>query len=176
MGTFKKSFANLMIYVLKITMYVSLLASFVWVFGTKNIGLTRPSRTLGMTLLTFVIVGLLMVAIYGKYDIGRRKYKPIIYSLGLAVVLTDLITYLQLMIMSTLEKDVAAFRFMHIGELLGILGLHTLLVVGFVYFGNWMYFKLIPPEKCCVITSKDADLDQLTSCIKKYQKQYDVRL
>ncbi|MBQ5392235.1 MAG: hypothetical protein IIU52_00165, partial [Bacteroidaceae bacterium] len=41
---------------------------------------TRPSRTLGMTMLTFVIVGLLMVAIYGKYDIGRRKNKPIIYS------------------------------------------------------------------------------------------------
>ncbi len=175
METFKKSFANLMIYILKITMYISLLTSFIWVFGTKNIGLTRPSRTLGTTMLTFVIVGLLMVAIYGKYDIGRRKNKPIIYSLGLAVVLTDLITYLELMIMSTLEKDVEAFRFMHVGELLGILGLHTLLVVGFVSLGNWMYFKLIPPEKCCVITSKDANLEQITGCIKKYQKQYDVQ-
>ena len=57
METFKKSFANLMIYVLKITMYMSLLMSFIWVFGTKNIGLTRPSRTLGMTILTYVIVG-----------------------------------------------------------------------------------------------------------------------
>ena len=175
METFKKSFANLMIYILKITMYLSLLASFIWVFGTKNIGLTRPSRTLGMTVLTFVIVGLLMVAIYGKYDIGRRKNKPIIYSLGLAVALTDVITYFELMIMSTMEADVAAFKLMHIGELLGILGLHTLIVVGFVSFGNWMYFKLIPPEKCCVITSKDANLEQITRSIKKYQKQYDVQ-
>lgn len=175
MGSFKKSFANLMIYVLKMLMYFSLLISFIWVFGQKNVGLTRPSRTLGATLLTFVIVGLLMVAIYGKYDIGRRKNKPIIYSLGLAVVLTDIITYFELMIMSTLEADVSAFRFMHIGELLGILGLHTLLVMGFVSFGNWMYFKLIPPEKCCIITNKDANLEQITRTVKKYQKQYDVQ-
>ena len=175
MGAFKKSFANFMIYVLKMMMYFTLLASFILVFGTKNIGLTRPSRTLGTTVLTYVIVILLMVAIYGKYDIGRRKNKPIIYSLGLAVALTDIITYFELMIMSTLEADVSAFRLMHIGELLGILGLHTLIVVGFVSFGNWMYFKLIPPEKCCVITTKESNLEQITRSIKKYQKQYDVQ-
>ena len=175
MESYKKSFANFMIYFLKITMYLSLLGSFIIVFGQKNIGLTRPSRTLGTTALTFVIVGLLMVAIYGKYDIGRRKSKPIIYSLGLAVVLTDIITYLELMIMSTLEQDVSAFRFLHIGELLGILGLHTLIVVGFAYFGNWLYFMLIPPEKCCIITAKNANLEQVTRSIKKYQKQYDIQ-
>lgn len=174
MENVKKSFANFMIYVLKITMYLSLLASFIAVFARENIGLTRPSRTLGTTILTYAVVGLLMVAIYGKYDIGRRKNKPIIYSLGLAVVLTDIITYLELMIMSTLDKDVMAFRLMHIGELLGVLGLHTLIVIGFVSFGNWMYFKLIPPERCCVITSKDTNLEQITRCLKKYQMQYKV--
>ncbi len=174
MENVKKSFANFMIYVLKITMYLSLLASFIAVFARENIGLTRPSRTLGTTILTYAVVGLLMVAIYGKYDIGRRKNKPIIYSLGLAVVLTDIITYLELMIMSTLDKDVMSFRLMHIGELLGILGLHTLIVIGFVSFGNWMYFRLIPPERCCVITSKDTNLEQITRCLKKYQMQYKV--
>ncbi|MBQ3559387.1 MAG: exopolysaccharide biosynthesis polyprenyl glycosylphosphotransferase [Agathobacter sp.] len=175
MGAFKKSFANFMIYVLKMVMYFSLLASFILVFAPNNIGLTRPSRTLGTTALTFVIVGLLMVAIYGKYDIGRRKNKPIIYSLGLAVALTDIITYLELMIMSTLEADVSAFRLMYIGELLGILGLHTLIVIAFVSLGNWMYFKLIPPERCCIITTRESDLEQITHGVKKYQKQYDIQ-
>lgn len=174
MENVKKSFANFMIYVLKMLMYFSLLGSFIAVFAQENIGLTRPSRTLGTTVLTYAVIGLLMVAIYGKYDIGRRKNKPIIYSLGLAVVLTDIITYIELMIMSTIEKDVMAFRLMQVGELLGILGLHTLIVIGFVSFGNWMYFKLIPPEKCCVITSKDTNLEQLTRCLKKYQMQYKV--
>ena len=175
MRAFKKSFANFMIYVLKMLMYLSLLLSFVLVFGQENFALIKPSRTMATTWLTFIVVGLLMVAIYGKYDIGRRKNKPIIYSLGLAVVLTDIITYFQLMIMNTITPDVMAFRLTHIGELLGILGLHTLIVIGFVSFGNWMYFKLIPPEKTCVITNKDSNLEQITRAVKKYQKQYDVQ-
>ena len=175
MGSFKKSFANFMIYVLKMMMYLSLLLSFVLVFARENHAIITPSRTMASTWLTFIVVGLLMVAIYGKYDIGRRKNKPIIYSLGLAIVLTDIITYLQLMIMNTITPDVMAFRLTHITELLGILGLHTLIVIGFVSFGNWMYFKLIPPEKTCVITNKDSNLEQITRAVKKYQKQYDVQ-
>lgn len=175
MGAVKKSFANFMIYVLKMLMYASLLFSFVFVFGRDNFALLQPSRTMAITCLTYIVVLLLMVAIYGKYDIGRRKNKPIIYSLGLAVVLTDIITYLELMIMNTITPDVMAFRLTNIGELLGILGFHTLIVIGFVSLGNWMYFKLIPPEKCCIITNKDAKLEQITRSIKKYQKQYDVQ-
>jgi len=175
MEAFKKSFANFMIYVLKMLMYLSLLLSFVLVFAQENHAIITPSRTMASTWLTFIVVGLLMVAIYGKYDIGRRKNKPIIYSLGLAVVLTDIITYLQLMIMNTITPDVMAFRLTHITELLGILGLHTLIVIGFVSFGNWMYFKLIPPEKTCIITNKDSNLEQVTRAVKKYQKQYDVQ-
>ena len=171
----KKSFANVMIYVLKMLMYASLLLSFVLVFARDNFAIIKPSRTMATTWSTFIIVMLLMVAIYGKYDIGRRKNKPIIYSLGLAVVLTDIITYLELMIMNTITPDVMSFKLTNITELLGVLGLHTLIVVGFVSFGNWMYFKLIPPEKCCIITNKNTNLEEITRSINKYQKQYDVR-
>ncbi|MBR3811658.1 MAG: exopolysaccharide biosynthesis polyprenyl glycosylphosphotransferase [Agathobacter sp.] len=175
MRAIKKSFANFMIYALKMLMYASLLLSFVFAFGAKNHAIITPSRTMAITWLTFIVVLLLMVAIYGKYDIGRRKNKPIIYSLGLAVVLTDIITYLELMIMNTITPNVMAFRLTNFGEFLGILGLHTLIVIGFVALGNWMYFKLIPPEKCCIITNEDADLEKITRCIKKYQKQYAVQ-
>ena len=175
MRAIKKSFANFMIYALKMLMYASLLLSFVFAFGAKNHAIITPSRTMAITWLTFIVVLLLMVAIYGKYDIGRRKNKPIIYSLGLAVVLTDIITYLELMIMNTITPNVMAFRLTNFGEFLGILGLHTLIVIGFVALGNWMYFKLIPPEKSCIITNKDADLEKITRCIKKYQKQYAVQ-
>ena len=54
--------------------------------GKENIGLTRPSRTMGITVSTFVIVGMLFLSVYGKYDVGRRKSKPIMHSLWLAVI------------------------------------------------------------------------------------------
>ena len=170
----KKSISNIIVYVLKMLMYVSLLMAFVLVFGMDNQAIMKPSRTMATTILTFVIVGLLMVAIYGKYDIGRRKSKPIIYSLVLATFLTDIITYLQLMIMNTIIPDVGAFRLTHIWELLLVMFIHMVLIITFVYLGNGIYFRINPPEKCCVITSKETDLEKLSRGLKKYKKQYDV--
>lgn len=95
---------------IKAVLYMSLLIAFVEVLGKESIGLTRLSRTLGITVTTFVVVWLLFLSVYGKYDVGRRKSKPIIYSLVLAVACTDIVTYVQLMIMRTNKPDVYMFR------------------------------------------------------------------
>lgn len=170
----KKSITNIIVYVLKMLMYLSLLFTFVIVFGMDNQAILKPSRTMATTFLTFAIVGLLMVAVYGRYDVGRRKSKPIIYSLVLATILTDAITYLQLMIMNTITPDVAAFRLTHLWELILVFVIQIVLIVVFVYLGNGIYFRLIPPEKCCIITSKETDLEKLSRGVKKYKKQYQV--
>lgn len=170
----KKSITNIIVYVLKMLMYLSLLFTFVIVFGMDNQAILKPSRTMATTFLTFAIVGLLMVAVYGRYDVGRRKSKPIIYSLVLATILTDAITYLQLMIMNTITPDVAAFRLTHLWELILVVVIQIVLIVVFVYLGNGIYFRLNPPEKCCIITSKESDLEKLSRSVKKYKKQYQV--
>lgn len=171
----KKSISNIIVYVLKMLMYVSLLFTFVIVFGMENGALMKPSRTMATTTLTFIIVGLLMVAIYGKYDIGRRKSKPIVYSMVLAASLTDVITYLQLMIMNTITPDVTAFRLTHIWELILVMIIQIVLIIVFVYLGHAIYFRLNPPEKCCIITTKESDLEKLSRGVKRYKKQYDIR-
>ena len=171
----KKSISNIIVYVLKMLMYVSLLFTFVIVFGMENGALMKPSRTMATTTLTFIIVVLLMVAIYGKYDIGRRKSKPIVYSMVLAALLTDVITYLQLMIMNTITPDVTAFRLTHIWELILVMIIQIVLIIVFVYLGHAIYFRLNPPEKCCIITTKESDLEKLSRGIKRYKKQYDIR-
>ncbi len=171
----KKSISNIIVYVLKMLMYVSLLLTFVIIFGMDNEAILNPSRTMATTILTFIIVGLLMVAIYGKYDIGRRKSKPIIYSIVLAALLTDVVTYLQLMIMNTITPDVKAFRLTHIWELLLVMVIQTILIILFVYLGHAIYFRLNPPEKCCIITTKESDLEKLSRGVKRYKKQYDIR-
>ena len=170
----KKSISNIIVYVLKMLMYIGLLLTFLIIFGMDNQAVLKPSRTMATTTLTFMIVGLLMVAIYGKYDVGRRKSKPIIYSLALAAILTDIITYAQLMIMNTIQPDVRAFRLTNILELLLVMGIQVLLIIAFVYLGNGIYFRINPPEKCCIITSRESDLDKLSKGIKKYKKQYKV--
>ena len=171
----KKSLANVMVYVLKMAMYVVLLLTFVFIMGKGNPPMLIPSRTMAITWSTFVLVEVLMVAIYGQYDIGRRKSKPIIYSMVLATGLTDAITYMELMIMNMINPDITKFRLTHIGELGIIIIMHIIIIVTFVYIGNFLYFKLVPPEKCCIITTRDSDLEKVSRAIKKYRMQYEVK-
>lgn len=98
---FKKTIQSI-IFILKVLLYLSLLFSFLILFSRNNFAVLNISRTMATTILTYVFVGLLMTAIYGRYDIGRRKSKPIIYSLVLATLFTDFVAYLQLMIMNTI--------------------------------------------------------------------------
>ena len=95
MKTHLHKFESTLWLLIKVLLYALLLTTFIMVQRQENIGLRRLSRTMGITIFTFVIVGLLLLTVYGSFDVGRRKSKPIIYSLSLAVICTDIITYLQ---------------------------------------------------------------------------------
>ena len=160
---------------IKAALYISLLLTFTGILGRESIGLTRLSRTLGITVTTFAVVGLLFLSVYGKYDVGRRKSKPIIYSLVLGVGCTDIVTYLQLMIMRTNKPDVNLFRLYSLGLLVVALIVQVIIIVVFTYFGNWLFFKIHDPEYCCVITSSQESLDEIAFAIQKFKKQYAIK-
>lgn len=158
---------------IKAVFYILLMLAFISIFDEVSIGLTRLSRTLGITVSTFVVVGLLFLSVYGKYDVGRRKSKPIIYSMLLAVICTDIITYLQLMIMKT-SVSISTFRLRKPGLLLLVILLQFSIIVFFAYAGNWLFFKLHKPERCLVITASQKSLDEIVFAMQKFKKQYGV--
>ena len=158
---------------IKSVFYILLLAAFIIVQRHENIGLRRLSRTMGITVFTFTIVGLLLLTVYGAYDVGRRKSKPIIYSMTLAVICTDIVTYLQVMIMRA-NTNIHEFRFRGL-ELLPITVLVQLvIIIIFVYAGNALFFLIHEPEKCCVITSSQKSLDVIAYAIGRFRKQYQI--
>lgn len=159
---------------IKAVLYLSIMAVFVFILGKESIGLTKLSRTMGITVSTFAVVGLLFLSVYGKYDVGRRKSKPIIYSLALAALCTDIISYLQLMIMKT-SVSVTEFRFVSIGLLCGAYIIQVFVIVFFVYGGNWLFFKIHKPEKCLVITTSQKSLNEISHAIGRFKKQYQVQ-
>lgn len=159
---------------IRFLLYISLLMIFTRILGRESIGLTRLSRTLGITVTTFLIVWILFQSVYGKYDVGRRKSKPIIYSLVLAVGCTDLVTYLQVMIMRTNTPDIHMFRLYSLGLLAVAFVVQVLVIIIFTYFGNWLFFKIHKPEKCCVVTSSQKSLDEIVFAIQKFKKQYEI--
>lgn len=157
----------------KLILYFLLMAVFIKVLGRGNIGLTRLSRTLGITVFTFVIVGLLLLSVYGTFDVGRRKSKPIIYSLSLAVLCTDVVTYLQVMIMRA-NTNVQEFRLRSLELLILAFIIQVVIITIFTYAGNGLFFTIHEPEKCCVITSSQESLDEIAFSIQRFKKQYRI--
>ncbi len=167
-------FETTMWLVIKGILYLLLLAVFILVLGRENIGLTRPSRMLAIVGMTFVVVGLLFLYVYGGYDVGRKKSRPIIYSLMLAVGCTDIITYLMLMIMRVNNLTTTRFTFSGFGLLIAAFLLQMVIIILATYAGNWLFFRIHEPEKCLIVTDSQESLDEIVFAIQRYKKQYRI--
>lgn len=167
-------FQKSVVFILKATMYVCLTATFFLIFGTEYEWILHLSRTTGVTFVTFCVLESALVSIYGGYAIGRLKSKPIVMSLSIATIVTDLVTHLQLCIMNVNENNNEHFVYESPHLLILVIIMQLLLILFFAYFGNYVYFTINQPEKCCVITSSEESLNNIMPKINRYKKQYNV--
>ena len=173
----KNKFKNeLLLSPLVMILYGGLYAIFFGLFGSLHFQMRNFSRTSGVTLLTFTVMLVVMVSVYGGYDIGKRKSKPVISSLLLATYITDLVTYIIFQIMNVNPNFYDHFVFFgrDFLYLLLIMALQFLLIVFMVRFGNHVYFMLNPPEKSCIITSTQEMADHMLEKIGTLKLQYAV--
>lgn len=171
MGLLNK-FQKTVVFILKATLYVLLTGTFFAVFGTKFEWLLHPSRTAAVTLVTFVAMETLLISVYGGYLIGRLKSKPIAMAMSLATIITDFVTHFQLCIMNVNESLNNHFIYEAPHLLVLVMIIQIALIIFFSYFGNYVYFAINSPEKCCVIISSKYDLNEIIPKIRKYKKQY----
>ncbi len=169
-----KKFERSIIFLLKILMFGCLFLVFFGLFAIPNHSLRVVSRTSAITMLSFVVLGISLMSVYGGYAIGKQKSKPIMQSLILATVITDLITYLQLCIMNTNVNKYSRLTFADWDVLILVVIVQAFIIYAFVYLGNFFYFKVNPPENVCVITSSQYSVDKVVRVIKKYKKQYKI--
>lgn len=161
-------------FLLKATIYIIIVATFFVVFGLKYEWVLGLSRTSGVSLVTFCAVLTATISVYGGYLIGRLKSKPIIISMSLATLITDVVTYLQFCIMSVNPHNNAHFVFESPHLLLIVMAIQIIAIVAFAYLGNFVYFTINPPENCCIITSSEESLNSIAVKISKYRKQYKI--
>jgi len=176
-----KKLKRSIVFLLKIALFASLFAIFFGIFGINNPWLFDLSRTTGVTFVTFAVVGVALMSVYGGYAIGTQKSKPIIYSLTLATVITDLVTHLQLSIMNTSLNNnwdpvtgQPKFVYETPHFLLLVIALQIIVIIIFAYLGNFIYFSIEPPEKCCVIAASRKGLSEIIPKILKFKKQYSI--
>lgn len=170
-----KKLKKTIVFVLKLLLFASLFGIFFGIFSIRNPWLLDLSRTSAITMVTFAVLGMALMSVYGGYAIGIQKSKPIIYSLALATFITDLVTHLQLSIMNAGAKKYGRFVYETPELLVLVFVLQVVAIVIFTYLGNYIYFLIEPPEKCCVIASSQQGLGVLIPKIRRMKKQYEVK-
>lgn len=175
--TLKKRIKNIertAIFFLKISMFVVFFLIFFGLFSIEHPQLTGQNRTAAITITTFIILGLTMSTVYGGFAVGKKKSKEIISGLSIAVFITDIVTYLQLCIMNVNQYNEDTLTFANIGVLIFVLILQVITVYIFVYFGNFIYFKMNKPENCVLVCDDISNIDDILKKIGRYKKQYKI--
>ena len=167
-----KRFRNSIILILRLAVYVACAGSFFLLFGQVFPFMLVLSRTSVITLITFTVVYVLMTRVYGGYDIGSRKSKPIVFSLALSALGADVMAHFFLCIMNVTVVNGGRFVYEKPLLLLGVYVLQVVLVVALTYFGNGMYFRFHKPQKCLVITRRGEDSEALVRRVGRFKKQF----
>ena len=162
---------------LRVVIYGVLGLLFFGLMAINNWQLLHMSRTLGTTLLTYVAMSAAMHAVYGGYAVGKKKSKPIISSMSLATLITDLVTYLQLQIMNVNENnnDYLELFGSDFPWLLVCMALQVLLITYWVRFGNNFYFTINPPRKCLVVLGSMDEEEAVCRKIRRYALQWEIK-
>ncbi len=173
---FKRHRSALVMGLISLAVYASLLLVFFGIMGINNWPLRHASRTSGITLVTFVAMTFVMAMVYGGFEVGRKKNKPIISSMTLAVVVVDLVTYLQLQIMNVNENnnDHLILFGKDFPYLLLCILLQFLVIILFVRIGNSTYFRMNPPRRCLLVLADAREEFATRRKIDRYQLQWHV--
>ena len=171
---FCTKFQHSIVFLIEVVLYASCLATFFLMFSIDNPEIIVMSRTAAVTLSTFVIVLILLTFMYGKYDVGRRRWGQVALTVSITVIFTDLVTYLELSIMKTNEANNTTFRLENFGILFCVFAIQILLIMLLSRAGEEFYFWINPKEKCLIITEDMNGSERIAAAMSSCEKKYEV--
>lgn len=171
---FCNKFQHTIIFAFEFILYAANFATFFLLFSINNREIIGLSRTAAVTLSTYVMMIILLTIIYGKYDIGQRKGKQIAFSISLATIFTDIVTYLELSIMKTNDANNTTFKLEETGLLFVVIIIQILIISLMTLIGEKFYFWLNEKEKCLIITSDGVDATRVAGAMSDFGKRFGV--
>lgn len=174
MRKFCNKFQKSILFIMAALLYVGNYIMFFGLLGLKNKHLLVLSRTSVVITFTWLILIWLLTSIYGRYDIGIRKSRPIITSITLTTFMTDAAGYLLLNIMNRNEDNNQTFKIEFIGIFILILVLHELWIMLWTYAGNAFYFWIQEPLGTLIVLADVKAEKRLRRMIGKFHRRYRV--
>ena len=139
-----KRFKSSVTFLMKLLAFLLCGVCFFGLFGLEYFFLLRPSRTLGVTAVAFIVVYVLMTKVYGGFDIGKRKSKPIVFSMALVLLLTQLINRTKVgMAMRAVAKDFETSQLMGI-KINSVISVTFVIGSALAAIGSMLYFTNYP--------------------------------
>lgn len=168
--------SDLAIGAMTVVLYALLAVVFFACLSVSNIYLRHLNRTVATTMLTFVVLIIAMHAVYGGFDVGRKKSKPVISALVAGTIITDLVAYLQMEIMNV--NDNYNSHLVLFGRDFLYLMLALVLQIGiiilFVRLGNDLYFRFHPPRRVLLVLGSWDQEEPMRAKIGRYRLQWSV--
>ena len=173
---FRRAKTDILIGAMAVLLYAILGFAFFFLMSLTNSYLLNVNRTLATTLFTFSAACIAMHAVYGGYDVGQKKNKPVISALISGIAVTDLITYIQLEIMNVNpnNNDRLILFSSDLLYLLACYVIQVLVIILFVRLGNQLYFHFTPPQSVLLILGEQDQEEALRAKIGQYQLQWRV--
>ena len=169
-----KKFESSLLLLNKLLMFFLCVATFFIIYGQKYPFLLIPTRTSIVTLGVFAIMYMAMSVIYGGFDIGKRKSKPIINSLVLSVFFTDIVAHFFMCIMNVTVVHDGKFVYEYPLLLLAVYVIQVFLIVLMSYTCNDLYFSFKKPQNCIVISRQGEPTEGIIAKVGRYKKQYNI--
>lgn len=151
------------------------LAAFFLIMSLGDPSLLVPDRTSVIVALTYTILYLLMLNVYGGFDIGTRKSSPIAFSMALAMLFSDLTAHIFLCIMDYTLIDQGRFVYEYPHLLLLTYVVQVGITTGMAYLGNGLYFRIKKPQNCVMIVREGDDYAGWVRKIAKFRRQYNIK-
>ena len=158
-------------------LFLLLLATFIIFMSIYNPHLRLFYRRItAIIVVTFTVMYAALGKSFGGYAVGRERNRTIIFSLALRVLVTDIVAYIEFVFMSYRRNSRETI--LPVGEEIAMVCLVFLVQVIWIILmsvlGNRVYFKINPPERCCLLTSSKEALVHVMSKLQNYRLRYKI--
>lgn len=170
----KKYLKQIMIAAYKIILYVILLSAFIILMGNVNPSLLKLTRTSVIVVFAFSLVSIMMIPVYGNFEIGQRKSKPVFFSTVISIFMADAVAFLVLIIMGINQYSGKLLFTKGLLFLLGTFMLQLFISWFAAHLGNDFYFMMYDPMRTILIQNDSTILRKIEKYILSHDKQFEL--
>lgn len=159
----------------KFFIYFFLYVIFIWGFGKVNYALNSLTRTFVIVSSAFFLVILMMIPVYGNFEIGKEKSKPIFLSTMITVLITNVLAVVTMIIMGIKEFPVTSVIVPSIISLIIVYIIQGIVIYAGAHLGNDLYFKFHKPAPTLIVEHNQMMFNKVNNYVTSYDKQYDLK-